>query len=92
MGQITIAFAEQMLVHAERGEHAPLTVHEEEQLARRWLESERLRERCAELLRFYGAMNVGHLIDMQAEQIERLQEKLRRFAPQEPARMPQVRA
>lgn len=92
MGQITIAFAEDMLRHSERGEHMPLTVHEEEQLVRRWLESEHLRERCADSLRFYGALNVGDLLDKQAQQIERLQEKLHRFAPAEPARLPQVRA
>ena len=37
MAQVTEDFARQMLVHVERGEHAPLTRWEEEQLARAWL-------------------------------------------------------
>jgi hypothetical protein len=37
MAQVTEDFARQMLVHAARGEHAPLTRWEEEQLARAWL-------------------------------------------------------
>ena len=37
MAQVTEAFVQQMLVHAARGEHAPLTRWEEEQLARAWL-------------------------------------------------------
>lgn len=37
MAQVTEDFARQMLVHAARGEHAPLTQCEEEQLARAWL-------------------------------------------------------
>ena len=43
MGQITKAFAEQMLEHCKRGEHPPITVWEAEQLARAWLEREELR-------------------------------------------------
>lgn len=37
MAQVTEAFARQMLVHYERGEHAPLTTGEERQLAYAWL-------------------------------------------------------
>lgn len=42
MSQVTKAFCEQMLVHAARKEHAPLTIWEEEQLARAWLRLESL--------------------------------------------------
>lgn len=37
MGQITEAFAKSMLKHSQAGEHSPLTVWEEEQLARAFL-------------------------------------------------------
>ena len=43
MAQVTRDFALQMLAHADRGEHAPLTIHEEEQLARAWLKLDELR-------------------------------------------------
>jgi hypothetical protein len=43
MGQITEGFARQMLVHCERKEHPPLTVWEAEQLARAWIDRERMR-------------------------------------------------
>ncbi len=42
MGQITKAFADQMISHCERGEHPPLTVHEAHQLAHAWLHREQL--------------------------------------------------
>lgn len=38
MAQVTKAFAEQMLKHGERQEHTPLTINEEQQLARAWLD------------------------------------------------------
>jgi len=49
VSQITKAFCEQMLVHASRKEHAPLTIWEEEQLARAWLALTELDKECERL-------------------------------------------
>jgi hypothetical protein len=49
VSQITKEFCEQMLSHAANMRHSPLTIWEEEQLARAWLEREQLRERIEKL-------------------------------------------
>lgn len=44
MSQITEDFARTMLGNAQRKEHSPLTVWEEEQLARAWLELQEVKQ------------------------------------------------
>lgn len=65
MGQITRDFAGQMLTHCARKEHPPLTVWEVEQLARAWLDWERMRDMEPARQDLYSAveqiLDAGHM-------------------------------
>ena len=65
MGQITEDFAHQMLRHTGHGRHPPLTVWEAEQLARAWLERERMRRALHEIAEEWAGAECGEPVHAQ---------------------------
>lgn len=76
MGQITVDFCNQIIKNSGAGEHSPLTIWEEKQLALAWLEREEARKECAQLMIFYQVSTLTELVLAQDRHIEKLQAKI----------------